>query len=82
MLFLHHVKSTEWREILWKSEWFERGWTLQERLAPRNVIFASGDWVKIGTKRDTLVRDIITRATRIPSAVLTGQLRLAGVPIA
>ena len=79
MLFLHHVKSTEWREILWKSEWVERGWTLQERLAPRNVIFASGDWVKIGTKRDTLDRDIITR---IPSAVLTGQLRLADVPIA
>ncbi|KAK4895934.1 hypothetical protein LTR27_006105 [Elasticomyces elasticus] len=32
------------------SEWFERGWTLQEMLAPRNVIFCDRAWQVIGHK--------------------------------
>ncbi|KAH7085810.1 hypothetical protein BKA63DRAFT_500530 [Paraphoma chrysanthemicola] len=31
--------------------WFSRGWTLQELIAPRNVIFFDTDWRKIGSKR-------------------------------
>ena len=34
----------------WSSRWFTRGWTLQELLAPRAVIFFSSDWNEIGTK--------------------------------
>lgn len=30
--------------------WFKRGWTLQELLAPADLIFFSEDWVKIGEK--------------------------------
>lgn len=33
-----------------RSEWFERGWTLQELLAPRCVIFMSRAWEVIGHK--------------------------------
>ncbi|KAF4450373.1 hypothetical protein F53441_6497 [Fusarium austroafricanum] len=32
------------------SRWFTRGWTLQELLAPHEVIFLSDDWREIGTK--------------------------------
>lgn len=33
-----------------KSEWFERGWTLQELLAPRTVVFFTRTWQVIGNK--------------------------------
>ncbi|KAL1632818.1 hypothetical protein SLS56_003308 [Neofusicoccum ribis] len=33
-----------------RSVWFKRGWTLQELLAPKDVIFFDGNWVEIGTK--------------------------------
>lgn len=32
------------------SQWFRRGWTLQELIAPSNVIFFSRDWEEIGSK--------------------------------
>jgi hypothetical protein len=31
------------------SKWFTRGWTLQELLAPNEVLFFDHDWVRIGT---------------------------------
>ncbi|KAL8669990.1 MAG: hypothetical protein Q9168_005452 [Polycauliona sp. 1 TL-2023] len=40
-----------------KSNWFTRGWTLQELLAPRDVYFFDHDWRIIGSKED-LVQDI------------------------
>ncbi|KAL4077968.1 heterokaryon incompatibility protein-domain-containing protein [Scleroderma citrinum] len=33
-----------------RSEWFTRGWTLQELLAPKSVLFFSADWKMIGSK--------------------------------
>ncbi|KAF5667212.1 vegetative incompatibility het-e-1 [Fusarium heterosporum] len=33
-----------------RSRWFTRGWTLQELLAPHEVIFLAEDWCEIGTK--------------------------------
>jgi hypothetical protein len=33
-----------------KSKWFKRGWTLQELVAPRTVIFVSQGWQPLGTK--------------------------------
>ena len=35
-----------------KSKWFTRGWTLQELLAPSEVMFFDSTWGKIGTKKD------------------------------
>ena len=32
------------------SQWFTRGWTLQEMIAPTDVIFFSADWVRLGHK--------------------------------
>jgi len=33
-----------------ESRWFKRGWTLQELLAPENVVFFDRGWTEIGTK--------------------------------
>jgi hypothetical protein len=33
------------------SRWFTRGWTLQELIAPKNVMFFSSRWELIGTKQ-------------------------------
>lgn len=33
-----------------RSEWFERGWTLQELLAPHCVVFVTREWEVIGHK--------------------------------
>ncbi|KAI1175557.1 heterokaryon incompatibility protein-domain-containing protein [Nemania sp. FL0916] len=52
------------------SAWFERMWTLQELIAPREVVFFADDWSKIGT-RETLA-DIIYEITRIPVEFLKG----------
>ncbi|KAH8647240.1 hypothetical protein BX600DRAFT_503403 [Xylariales sp. PMI_506] len=35
-----------------KSAWFRRGWTLQELIAPSEVVFFDHDWHKIGRKVD------------------------------
>ena len=43
-----------------KAEWFERGWTLQELLAPQRVEFFDRDWAYVGTK-DSLDGEISER---------------------
>ena len=42
------------------SDWFTRGWTLQELLAPAELVFVSNQWQPIDTKRGcaTVIRDI------------------------
>jgi hypothetical protein len=35
-----------------ESRWFRRGWTLQELLAPRDLVFYASDWSKIGSRAD------------------------------
>ena len=48
-----------------QSRWFTRGWTLQELLAPRTVIFYDRDWREIGTKSSLAPQ--ISRVTGISS---------------
>ncbi|KAF5371585.1 hypothetical protein D9758_003434 [Tetrapyrgos nigripes] len=50
--------------------WFRRGWTLQELLAPREVVFYDAKWKQIGSKR--FLQDVLYHSTAIPQAVLTG----------
>ncbi|KAJ5975266.1 hypothetical protein N7481_008973 [Penicillium waksmanii] len=47
-----------------RSEWFRRGWTLQELLAPRNIQFFSYNWAKLGDKKTLL--GTFAALTRIP----------------
>ncbi|KAI5995240.1 heterokaryon incompatibility protein-domain-containing protein, partial [Pisolithus marmoratus] len=53
-------------------EWFSRGWTLQELIAPKQVKFFNKDWVPIGNKQH--LAPVLTNITRIPRDVLTGGL--------
>lgn len=53
-----------------QSRWFERGWTLQELLAPKEVRFYSQGWKLLGDKRH--LKGLISSITRIPEDVLAG----------
>ncbi|KAH9908998.1 heterokaryon incompatibility protein-domain-containing protein [Xylariomycetidae sp. FL2044] len=59
------------RDKLSESRWITRGWTLQELLAPSNVIFYSHDWKFLGTKTDSV--DVLSSITGIDEAYLKGR---------
>jgi hypothetical protein len=52
-----------------RSDWFERGWTLQELLAPSTVLFHNIEFEYIGSK--TELREHISEATQITAWYLT-----------
>ncbi len=54
--------------IITNSRWFERGWTLQELLAPQHVVFFSRDGTRLGDK-SSLAKEIAL-STSIPRAVI------------
>ena len=62
--------SPHWKVEFRRSEWFRRGWTLQELLAPSTVIFFSRFWKKIGDK--TSLKREIGEITGIPESALEG----------
>ncbi|KAI1407251.1 HET-domain-containing protein [Hypoxylon sp. FL1857] len=62
------------------SKWFRRGWTLQELIAPRRLVFYSNSWENIGDRRE-LASDIST-ITGIEVALLQGRANLHAVSIA
>lgn len=53
------------------SEWFERGWALQELIAPSEVYMYDRSWREIGNKRQ--LSGLISSVTRIPADVLHGE---------
>ncbi|KAK1836727.1 hypothetical protein QBC39DRAFT_337105 [Podospora conica] len=57
-------------ELFMESRWFERGWTLQELLAPRELVFFSDEWDAIGD-RETFA-PLISIVTRIDTKFLHG----------
>jgi len=52
------------------SRWFTRGWTLQELLAPKSVIFYDKEWECLGGKRDGRLARLIIDITKIDRDVL------------
>ncbi|EIW63642.1 uncharacterized protein TRAVEDRAFT_77638, partial [Trametes versicolor FP-101664 SS1] len=66
--------------VLLSSEWFRRGWTLQELLAPRSLIFLSSDWRAFGTKSS--LANYIMSITHIPTAVLIHEQSVHSVSVA
>lgn len=59
-------RSSEFRQ----SRWFTRGWTLQELIAPRSLIFFSEGWIDIGTKWS--LKSLISDITGIDVGVFNG----------
>ncbi|KAH9937837.1 HET-domain-containing protein [Epithele typhae] len=51
-----------------KARWHNRGWTLQEGIAPFEVYFYAKDWSLLGTKHD--LHEVLEEISGIPSAVL------------
>ena len=62
-VYLVDVYTTGIDDAFYKSRWFSRGWTLQELLAPRIVVFCNKSWVQLGTMWNLI--DEITHATGI-----------------
>ena len=63
--YLEDVPQTQ----LLSSSWFDRGWTLQELIGPKTMIFCNHDWHIIGTKIELTAE--LSRKTRIPESVLS-----------
>ncbi|KAL8854335.1 MAG: hypothetical protein Q9221_000821 [Calogaya cf. arnoldii] len=63
-------KSTNSKRPGQESEWFERGWTLQELLAPRHIEFYDRNWTYMGTKKG--LAPILESKTGIAQTYLTG----------
>ena len=55
------------------SRWHTRGWTLQELIAPRNVVFLSASWKFIGTKASLAAT--LQEITRIDLDVLLWRVK-------
>ena len=49
-------------------EWFSRGWTLQELIAPKNVQFLNENWQRIGDKR--ALAPTLRKITGVPEHIL------------
>ena len=47
-----------------ESRWFTRGWTLQELLAPRRVVFYGRDWQEFGSKESLKAQISLITAIR------------------
>ncbi|KAI0529889.1 heterokaryon incompatibility protein-domain-containing protein [Xylaria digitata] len=52
------------------SRWFTRGWTLQELLAPRDIVFFSENWQNLTTKLKSV--EILSTITGIEEGYLRG----------
>ncbi|EAA28994.3 hypothetical protein NCU05919 [Neurospora crassa OR74A] len=70
------------QDELEKCRWFTRGFTLQELIAPKTVVFFDRDWNVIGGKKDEGILEIIVRTTGISELVLSGSSPLGGSTIA
>jgi hypothetical protein len=81
LAYLRDVDNAGDEVSLQRSEWFERGWTLQELLAPRTVVFLTRTWEVIGNKGATTsvcsstevgknLEKVIAKITKVPFEVL------------
>jgi hypothetical protein len=59
-----------------KARWFTRGWTLQELLAPKRLVFYTATWKEIGQK----IRDDKKKVPKM-SALLESLHQITGVDI-
>ncbi|KAI0742506.1 heterokaryon incompatibility protein-domain-containing protein [Daedaleopsis nitida] len=67
-------------DLFARSKWYTRGWTLQELIAPRVVLFLSESWDVLASKAELAV--LIEDITGIPTTVLRLQRPLAYFSIA
>ncbi|EME44182.1 hypothetical protein DOTSEDRAFT_172260, partial [Dothistroma septosporum NZE10] len=68
------------RDKFYANRWFTRGWTLQELLAPKQLVFYSTDQMSLGNKRS--LAKPISGITGIDTAILRGERSLNSASIA
>ncbi|KAK7453193.1 hypothetical protein VKT23_011874 [Stygiomarasmius scandens] len=73
-----YLADVEGYEDFELSSWFRRGWTLQELLAPRTVMFFTRGWILMGCKHGSRSA-AISRATSISEDVLQGKRSIVDV---
>ena len=62
------------------SKWHTRGWTLQELIAPKFLVFLSKEWLPLATKSD--LAPTLELITEIPVAVLKLELHFTDISVA
>ncbi|KAI6001702.1 heterokaryon incompatibility protein-domain-containing protein, partial [Pisolithus marmoratus] len=87
--YLHDIHESQWLnmrnsfrplENTSLPEWFTRGWTLQELIAPKQVEFFNKDWVPIGNKQH--LAPMLGGITGIPCGVLMNGMVGQGLSVA
>ena len=63
-----------------KSRWFKRGWTLQELIAPSEIVFFSSEWIELGTKSSLC--EEIAAITGVSASILTHKTLVTSASIA
>ncbi|KAI6099174.1 hypothetical protein F5141DRAFT_1066743 [Pisolithus sp. B1] len=77
---LSEALNSMFRWIQGWPEWFSRGWTLQELIAPTDLQFFNKDWQLIGDKRNLAC--MLMEITRVPRGVLEDGLAAYGPSVA
>lgn len=75
----HHAPSTVLLDFQ-KSSWFTRGWTLQELLAPKLVIFLNRNWEVSGHKAGPIQTSIQMSVSKIQMPLNPWIARITGIP--
>ncbi|THU83240.1 hypothetical protein K435DRAFT_432655 [Dendrothele bispora CBS 962.96] len=78
-VYLHDLHERDVRFI--RTEWFTRGWTLQELIAPSLVKFFNKEWGCLSDKRDLRDSRNIYRRTMIPIQILRGERSIEDVDL-
>lgn len=64
------------------SRWFTRGWTLQELVAPRDVVFLAKDWSFLGSRlSEGQFGNVIHQASGISEDILYGAIEASEMSI-
>jgi len=80
LIYLRDTSTDSLEATLASDQWFKRGWTLQELLAPVEACFYDKDWRLIGDKRSLV--DTLSKITGISKNVLSGSEKISDCSIA
>ncbi|KAI0330898.1 hypothetical protein GY45DRAFT_680430 [Cubamyces sp. BRFM 1775] len=72
--------SERLRQKVLSTRWHTRGWTLQELIAPENMLFLTRTWRVIDSKLG--LATLLEHATGVSAAVLTGETTVESVSVA
>jgi len=79
LVYLADLRSSH-SDDLAPCRWFTRGWTLQELIAPEEVLFYNFDWEYVGSKKDLV--NGLSRITGISKQALLDAELLPRFPVA